>query len=49
MNRVREVIQNREVNIVENIILIQKVNTKWSVRQHGSSTNTKVGAGAAEE
>jgi hypothetical protein len=42
-------IQNSEVNIVKNVIIIQKANTKSSVGQHGPPTNAKVGAYAAEE
>jgi hypothetical protein len=42
-------IQNSEVNIVWNVIIIQRANTKSSVRQHGPPTNAKVASGAMEE
>jgi hypothetical protein len=42
-------IPNSEVNNVENVIIIQKTNTKSSAGQHGSSTDGKVGSDAMEE
>jgi hypothetical protein len=42
------IIQNSEVN-VSNVIIIQKANTKRSVRQHEPPTNAKVGSCAMEK
>jgi hypothetical protein len=42
-------IQNREVNNVENVIIIQKAIAKSSLVQHGPPKNAKVGSGAVEE
>jgi hypothetical protein len=42
-------IQNREVNNVSNIIIIEKANAKSSVGQHWPPTNANVGSGAMEE
>jgi hypothetical protein len=42
-------IQNREDNIVLNVIIIKKTKTKSSAGQHRSPTNAKVGAGAMVE
>jgi hypothetical protein len=42
-------IQNSEVNDVQNVVIIQRANTKWSVRQHGTLTDAKVGSGAMEK
>jgi hypothetical protein len=42
-------IQNSRVNNVSNVIIIQRANTKSSVRQHGPPSNAKEGSGAMEE
>jgi hypothetical protein len=42
-------IQNSEVNIAQNVIIIQKSNTKSNVGQQGPPTNAKVGSCATED
>jgi hypothetical protein len=41
--------QNSEVNIVQNVIIIQRANTKSSAGQHGPPRNAKVGSGVMKE
>jgi hypothetical protein len=45
----RDQIQNREVNNLSSVIIIQKAKIKSSVGQHIPPTNAKTGSGAIQE